>query len=317
MKKKQKRFDTPVLFIIFNRPNTTEKVFETIRKIKPTKLFIAADGPRIGKRFENEICKKTRTITEKIDWECEVKRLYRPSNLGCGVAVSGAIDWFFKHVDSGIILEDDCLANDDFFRFASQMLKENKDNNKIMHISGDNFMDSQKQRNDVYFLSKYVHVWGWATWKRAWNKYDYDMKDWGKKNLIVKYNTIDGDLWDKLFWLSKFDGVAYKIINTWDYQWIYSVMKDNGSALVPGTNLVSNIGFGTNSTHTNNSNYFMSNNKTFNLKEKIALGNNKMNNLLNRYEEDVVFKTRSLNTLLHFAYFSIFGLIYNRLTKSN
>ena len=182
--------DTPLLFIIFNRPDVTLRVFNELKKQKPKYLFIAADGPRAG--FEDDIdkCKRVREVVlNEIDWDCEVKTLFRDLNLGCGHAVSGAIDWFFENVEKGIILEDDCLPNKSFFYFCENLLESYKENDEVFAISGANFQD-KKIGKASYFFSKYLYVWGWATWRRAWENYDFDLSGLEnfKKEKIDKRN---------------------------------------------------------------------------------------------------------------------------------
>ncbi len=307
--------EAPILFIIFNRPRTTEIVFERIKKLQPKVLYIAADGPRTNNDKDVQLCTEARRITENINWKCKVKRLYRVSNLGCGKAVSGAISWFFKNVTAGVIIEDDCLFDESFYRFTCKMLDKFKDDTTVMHISGDNFLSKNMLDSSVYYFSKYVHVWGWATWRYSWNKYDYHMKNWNNKNLLQKINFIEGSLWEKLYWTSKFDSVSYKITDTWDYQWIYTVMENKGRAIVPGTNLVSNIGFGNEASHTSGVNHYMSELKTKSMDAKIHLSDPKDNTKLDEYESKKVFKFKSISTILYFGYFSIFCMIYNKFRK--
>src|SRR6056297_64879 len=241
----------PLLFVVFNRVDTTRKVFNKIKKVKPTKLFIAADGPREDRPGEKEKCKKVRDIINDIDWDCEVKTLYRDKNLGCKKAISSAIDWFFENVENGIILEDDCLPHISFFRFASELLKYYKDDDRIMHISGSNFLFKKTQNlKNSYYFSKYAHIWGWATWKRAWKKYDVNMKSFPEfkrknliKNIFRKKNI-------QKYWMKRFEKSFSNRIDTWDYQWLYTLLINNGLSVVPGKNLIHNIGFNEDATHT-------------------------------------------------------------------
>ncbi len=167
-----KRLTIPVLFLIFNRPDTTQPVFNEIREAKPTKLFVAADGPRDNKKGEKEECEKTRKIIEQVDWDCELYKLYRDKNLGCKIAVSSAIDWFFENVEEGIILEDDCLPHPSFFRFCQELLEKYKGDERVFVISGDNFLFGRKRTNYSYYFSRYNHCWGWAGWIRTLSDYD-------------------------------------------------------------------------------------------------------------------------------------------------
>ena len=239
---------TAVLLIIFNRPDTTSKVFDAIRKYKPTKLFIAADGPRENKPGEKEKCEEARKITEKIDWPCKAKRLYREKNLGCKYAVSSAITWFFENVEEGIILEDDCLPNTSFFEFCEKMIEKYKEDNRIISVTGSNFLKGRVRLQDSYFFSRYVYSWGWATWKRAWKLYDVEMLDWRqyRKNSFLK-NYL-GDFSLVLYWRYIFN--TAKNVDTWDFQWTFTAFKYKMLTIVPSVNMVSNIGHDTNATHT-------------------------------------------------------------------
>ena len=235
----------PILFIIFNRFQTTEKVFETIRKYQPRELFIAADGPRKDKPGEKERCEEVKKIVENIDWLCDVKKLYRKNNLGCKLAVSGAIDWFFENVEKGIILEDDCLPSTSFFRFCEEMLEKYKNDERIFTISGDKFICGKVP--DSYYFSRYVHLWGWATWRRAWKKYDVNMNNLKD---ISEINIPNNTFLERPFWENTFKSVFSGQVDTWDYQWVYTQFKFRGLSICPSTNLVKNIGFGKNATHT-------------------------------------------------------------------
>jgi hypothetical protein len=236
---------TPVLFLVFNRLDTTKQVFEAIRQAKPPKLFIAADGPRVDRDDEAEDCDTVRQfIMNNIDWECEVKTLFRDQNLGCRVAVSSAIDWFFENVEAGIILEDDCLPHPDFFNFCQDMLEYYRNDESIMHISGANFQFGKQRGDGSYYFSRYAHIWGWASWRRAWQYYDVNMKSFPN----FKEQNIIGDIFpDKKIqcrWLEILDKIYSKdpIFNTWDFQWAYTVLLHQGRCITPNCNLISNIG---------------------------------------------------------------------------
>ncbi len=247
-------FKTPILFLIFNRPEVTQKVFEEIKKQKPKYLFVAADGPRPNFEEDIEKCKVCREIVlNNIDWDCEVKTLFRDDNLGCGRGVSQAISWFFENVEQGIILEDDCLPHPDFFRYCETLLNKYKDDENVYAISGDNFQSGIQRGNASYFFSKYVFVWGWASWRRAWRNYDFNLTnldEFKKKDLI---RIIDDRKEFKDYWYAIFDKVERKQIDTWDYQWVFAIWNNGGIATVPNMNLISNIGFGNDATHTTGS----------------------------------------------------------------
>ncbi len=243
---------TPVLFLIFNRPELTFRVFEEIRKAKPEQLFIAGDGPRENKTGEAEECIKTRSIIDKIDWGCDVKTLFRDKNLGCKTAVSSAINWFFENVEEGVILEDDCLPNQSFFFFCEMMLEKYRSEEKVMHIGGCNFQDGIKRGNASYYFSKYPVIWGWATWKRAWKHYDIEMKSLDSFFESEKIKNIHPQRTEQNYWRRKFSETKKGLINTWDYQWVLSCWVHSGVSVMPQVNLITNIGFSENATHTHN-----------------------------------------------------------------
>jgi hypothetical protein len=252
----------PILFLVFNRLDTTKLVFAKIREIKPKQLFIGSDGAREGKEGEKEKVELVRNyILDNIDWECEVKTLFREKNLGCRLAVAQAITWFFDHVEYGIILEDDCVPNLYFFTFCQQLLDRYKDNTNIYAITGCNFQD-KKYGNASYYFACYFHVWGWATWKRAWQQFDLDLTDY--KDFIesdyLKQLALNKE--QEQFWITTFERLLQSRYDTWDYQWMYSIYKNNGLVIVPNVNLVRNIGWGAEATHTFDKFNHLSNRKT-------------------------------------------------------
>ena len=262
-------FTAPVLFLIFNRPDTTQKVFDVIKKAKPKQLFVAADGPRENKEGEKEKCEQARKIIEQVDWDCEVKTLFRDKNLGCKIAVSSAIDWFFENVEEGIILEDDCLPSQSFFWFCQELLEYYRNDTRVMHISGDNFQFGRKRGEGSYYFSKYAHVWGWATWRRAWKQYDVHMKNFEKFKKDNKIINIFKTKQQQKYWMRIFKLVYDSKIDTWDYQWAYVCLANIGLCVMPNVNLVSNIGFGQESSHTKSKNTIFSKMKTEEITEII------------------------------------------------
>jgi hypothetical protein len=244
-------FKTPILFIIFNRPNTTIRVFNEIKKIKPSKLYVVADGPRLDRNGEKEKCEETRKIIDQIDWECEVHKNFSDINLGCKKRVSSGIDWFFENVEQGIILEDDCLPDLSFFRFCEEMLEKYKNDERIGMISGDNFQFGKVKNEYSYYFSRYSHIWGWATWRRAWGKYDVNISSWPQVKKGGRLKKVFNDWKDIFYWSSIFDDVYNNKIDTWDYQWSFTCFINDYLSIMPSKNLISNIGFGKGlSTHT-------------------------------------------------------------------
>jgi hypothetical protein len=244
------QLQTPVAFIIFNRPGNTERVFNEIAKAKPPKLLVIADGPRAGRAGEAEKCSATRDIIDRVDWDCEVLTNYSAVNLGCKNRVSSGIDWVFKQVEEAIILEDDCLPDPTFFRFCQEMLAYYRHDNRIGMISGDNFQFGRKRGDASYYFSRYGHIWGWASWRRAWAHYDRDAAAWPdiREGNYLKGLVSGGS--EYKHWSHAFQSVYDGNIDTWDYQWTLSLWASGMLTVLPNVNLISNIGFQPDATHT-------------------------------------------------------------------
>ena len=239
-----KPLKTPVLFIVFNRLDTASLVLAAIKKAAPEKLYLAADGPRRDVAGEDERCQKVRDyLLKNIDWDCRVETLFQTENLGIQQAFKSALDWFFSANGSGIILEHDCLPNDSFFSFCAEMLERYQDNGRVMHISG-NFFQPEKIGKSDYYFSRIPHIWGWATWRRAWQKYDLEMttyREFLKNQTLKKYFRSDRE---RIAWQQLFNQVYYHKSATWDFQWTYALFSNDSLAVTPNQNLVKNIGFG-------------------------------------------------------------------------
>jgi hypothetical protein len=248
---------TPVLFLIFNRPQTTGKVFQIIREAKPSKLYIAADGPRKRKQREKEKCDETRSIVNQVDWQCEIKTLFRDENLGCGKAVSEAVSWFFQNEEEGIILEDDILPHPDFFPYCEELLAKYRNIDEVKFISGRNYLFGEKASDDSYYFSAYNHVWGWAGWRKTWEIYDFTLQDKSEKDFENAIRFYFDDMNAIRFWKIIFKKMKYKKIDTWDYQLTISLWFNRALSIIPNTNLVQNIGFGEDATHTKKNNRVM------------------------------------------------------------
>lgn len=247
------RLKTPVAFLIFNRPDTTEKVFQTIRQAKPPKLLVVADGPRPNRPNDIDKCKAARAIVEQVNWDCEVLTNYSATNLGCKNRVSSGLDWVFKTVEEAIILEDDCVPHPSFFRYCEELLDYYRHDERIMMISGDNFQLGKKRTEYSYYFSRYPHCWGWASWRRAWQYYDSEMKLWQESRRCKFLEAVFEDSREVKYRDRIFQNTYEGKINSWDYQWSFACAIQNGLTILPNHNLVSNIGFGVEATHTNNS----------------------------------------------------------------
>ncbi|RCR67625.1 hypothetical protein [Larkinella punicea] len=246
------RLDTPILLIIFNKPVKTQIVFDQIKLIKPKKLFVAADGYKNFEINHVNLVDRTRAIVHQVDWECELKLNFRKENLGCGLGPSNAITWFFSQVEEGIILEDDCLPHKDFFWYCQELLQYYRNDIKIMSVGGVNFQNGKVRGKGSYYYSLHNAIWGWATWKRVWNNYDYTIsyieKEQMRKILQKKFLTKS----EENYWMGIFDIVKKNRMNDscWDYQFMFMIWMNNGLAILPNVNLVTNIGFDQDATHT-------------------------------------------------------------------
>ena len=240
----------PILLVVFNRPDHTRQVLERLRQVRPDTLYIAIDGPRTNHKTDVINVLACKELVGEIDWPCAIHTLFRDENLGCRRAVSSAIDWFFQHVEQGIILEDDCLPDHTFFEFCRILLKKYEDETTIMHIGGTNLYGGLTWGVDSYFFSKIPHVWGWATWRRAWALYDVTMRDYPAFKDAAEIEKIVTYPPSRSYWKFSFRNTYSGIIDTWDYQWAFAIWKNQGLSIIPNQNLITNIGFGATATHT-------------------------------------------------------------------
>jgi hypothetical protein len=240
---------TPVAFLVFNRPETTRQVFAEIARARPPALLVVADGPRESRADEAEKCARVRAVIDQVDWPCDVATNYSGSNLGCRDRVSSGLDWVFEQVPEAIILEDDCLPHPTFFRYCDDLLERYREDPRVGMISGDNFQFGRKVGDGSYYFSKYTHIWGWASWRRAWKHYDVKARIWPE--------FLDSGWFDQMTfacerrtWRWVFERIHSGLIDTWDYQWTLACWSQSMMTVMPQANLVSNIGFGAGATHT-------------------------------------------------------------------
>lgn len=244
------QISTPVAMFVFNRPELTARVFAEVRRAKPRQLLIVADGPR--NPAEAARCDAARRAVENVDWDCEVRRNFSDVNLGCRNRMSTGIDWVFSQMEEAILLEDDCLPDSTFFPFCTELLERYRCDSRVMMISGDNFQFGRRRTRDSYYFSKIPHIWGWATWRRAWQHFDVSLREWP----ILR----DTDFLDRLFehpqfaqtYRRIFDQTAAGQIDTWDHQWAFAFWRQKGLSVLPEVNMVTNLGFGADATHTRN-----------------------------------------------------------------
>lgn len=242
----------PILLIAFNRPVLFGQLIDRLRETKPQNIYVAIDGPREGNEFDASAVSETRELVKQIDWTSNVYTLFQDSNLGCGVGVSTALNWFFSHVDRGIILEDDILPRESFFGFCTELLDRYSGDRHVLAISGCNFVPpDQLSEPTPYRFSRVPHIWGWATWKDKWAIHDLDISDWRSRMPLSKLWEVSGhSLGGMVFWRAMFDLMAAGKIDTWDMQLVFAGMEQDMYTATSNTNLIDNIGFGDGATHT-------------------------------------------------------------------
>lgn len=245
--------DISVAFVVFNRPEATERSFQKIRDARPTRLFVISDAARPSKDGELDRVERARGITENIDWDCDVHRIYAAQNMGCGQRISTGITAAMAIVDRLIILEDDCVASESFFPFCIELLSHYQHDERVMAISGNNFQQGRKRSKASYYFSKYPHCWGWATWRRAWSHFDIAIPGWPSFRDAGHLRAICDTPNELSYWTAIFDDVYSGRSVSWAYPWTLNCWMNHGLAILPESNLVTNIGFGTDATHTKGS----------------------------------------------------------------
>jgi hypothetical protein len=242
---------SPVIFIVFNRPDPTRTVFDAISRQRPGRLLIIADGPRLSRAGEAETCQKVRDIVTRVDWPCEVSTNFAPTNLGCRKRVISGLNWAFSLVEEAIILEDDCLPDPSFFPFCDELLDRYRDDRRVSMIAGTNFVWRATPPTPSYFFSQMTHIWGWATWRRAWSLYDEHLSEWPAIRASGLLQQVFRERRVIRHWTRIFDQMhAGTGPDTWDYQWTYTNLVHHFLIVVPRTNLITNIGYGADATHT-------------------------------------------------------------------
>jgi len=244
------QLSAPVALFFFNRPEATRRVFAEIRRARPSRLLLVADGPRPGREGEAASCAAAREVVANIDWPCETLRNYATANMGCKRRVSSGLDWVFEQAPEAIILEDDCLPHPTFFRFCQELLEKYRDDERVFHISGDHFRFTGPPNPFSYYFSRFNYIWGWASWRRAWRHYDVEMKLWPAIRDGGWLDPLVGGPRQARRWSRAFQEVYDGALDTWDYQWGLAVWIHGGLSIRPSVNLISNIGFDSAATHT-------------------------------------------------------------------
>jgi len=239
-----------VLFLTYRRFETTERVFSAIRDAKPPRLYFASNAPDPTRASDVAAVEAVRSLVKRIDWPCETHRLFRTTHLPVRLSIPSSVDWFFEHEEQGIVLEDDCVPGRDFFRFCDELLDRYKNHAEVWTVTGDNFQEGNVRGHASYYFSRYNHVWGWASWRRAWQQYDVNMSFWPEWRKTREWKRLFDDRVEWKYWTNIFDQVFRGDINTWDYQWLACMWYKGGVTVTPNVNLVSNIGFGPDAANT-------------------------------------------------------------------
>lgn len=241
---------TPVVFLVFNRPELTREVFARIAEARPRQLLVVADGPRADRAGEAAVCEQVRAIATAVTWPCEVRTEFAATNLGCRRRVVSGLDWAFSLVEEAIILEDDVLPDPSFFRFCEEMLQRYRGDRRVSMITGFNHSADRARTEYSYFFSEMTHIWGWATWREAWAAYDEQLSTWPAVRLGGLLAEVFPERSAQRYWHAIFDGMHRGTgPNTWDYQWMYTNLCRRSLAITPRLNLVQNLGFGAGATH--------------------------------------------------------------------
>jgi hypothetical protein len=234
--------DTPVVVVVFNRPDFTERLFRALAQAKPSKLFVIADGPR--SQAEAAVCAETLAITRRVSWDCDVEENIAEVNLGCRQRCASGFDWVFSHVEAAIILEDDCFPDPTFFPFCERMLEQYRDDPRVMMVTGSNYLGTWKAERQTYHFSYFGSPWGWASWRRAWNFYDVTMRAWGDEGSRSRVREVLAD--EECFALQarRFDYVLANPAesHSWDLPWSFARLLNAGLTVVPSSNLITNLG---------------------------------------------------------------------------
>jgi hypothetical protein len=247
------RLTTPVVLIVFNRPELTRKLFDLLAGVQPQKLLIIADGPRAAREGEADRCRAVREIVTGASWPCEIITNFASENMGCRARIVSGLDWAFTLVDEAIILEDDILPDLSFFRFCEEMLLRYRGDPRVAMITGFNNSAHRGRTPYSYFFSELTHIWGWATWRESWAQYDEHIRSWPeiRDSGLLKEFFPERSAWR--YWTSIFDSMHSGTgPNTWDYQWMYTNLCRRALSITPQVNLVRNTGFGEGGTHVTN-----------------------------------------------------------------
>jgi hypothetical protein len=239
----------PVVLVIFNRPQHTARALSAIRSARPGRLFVVADGPREGNEDDADLCAQARASLGHVDWPCTIETNYSDENLGLKKRVITGLDWVFQQVEEAIVLEDDCVACEEFFGFCAMLLERYRDDSRVWAVSGDNFQGGRIRGEASYYFSKYFHCWGWATWRRVWSQFRPEIEFWPEFRSSSQWKQLQETTEEREYWDRIYNGVRSGDINSWAFPFMLNMWRAGGLCAIPQTNLVKNIGFGASGTH--------------------------------------------------------------------
>lgn len=243
-------FDTPILIITYKRLETTARVLESLRAVKPTRIFVANNAPNPADPADVAKVQVVRDLFDAgVDWPCTITKLYRTQHLSAKDSISGAVTWFFQEVEEGIVLEDDCLCDPSFFHYAQECLVRYRHDEKVWHISASNFQFGKRWGTDSYYFSHYNHIWGWAGWRRAWQHFDLELKQVSRAQHVHNLQRLFPRSQDRSYWLAIYDYIKSGNLDTWDYHWQFMLWHHKAVGIIPQVNLVQNLGFGADATN--------------------------------------------------------------------
>jgi hypothetical protein len=297
------QLDTPILFLTYKRFGTSELVFESIKRVKPKKLYFVSNAPKNNDLEEFEKILKVRSLINQIDWDCDVKTLFREEYLEVKQSITLSISWFFSLEEKGIILEDDCVPSLSFFTFCQELLNFYENNTEVYSIGGCCFFEDLNLPDNEYRFSKHAYIWGWATWRRAWLKYDLNMVEWPEFKNSNSFKSIFKNILVRYYWIRIFNLVYTSKINTWDYQWLYSIWLNDGITIIPNRNLISNVGFGLDSNFTHDNNSLEANMKVSEVRFPLNHFEGKIiNKLEQEYVEKYIYRISIWSIIRNWAY---------------
>ncbi len=297
------QLNTPILFLTYKRFETSEKVFESIKNARPKKLYFVSNAPKKNDIVELEKVQKVRSLVKEVNWDCDVVTLFRDEYLDVKESITFSIDWFFEHEDKGIILEDDCVPSQTFYPFCQELLDYYQNDESVFSIGGCCFLEDKNLLDNEYRFSRHTYIWGWATWKRAWLKYDVKMTNWPVFKKSKDYKNIFKNFVIRSYWTNIFNMVYENKFKTWDYQWLYTIWLNNGISIIPNRNLISNIGFGIESNFANDRNSLDANLKTSDINLPLKHINEIIfNNSEQKYVEKKIYKITFQKYLINSFY---------------